>query len=528
GVELIGASVDAIKRAEDRELFKETMRSIGLDLPRSGIAHTPEEAERVKGEIGLPVILRPSRTLGGMGGNFAATDEEFRSRVAWGLGTSQMGEILMEESIAGWKEFELEVMRDGKDNVVIVCSIENFDPMGVHTGDSITVAPAQTLTDKEYQLMRDAAVKVIRAIGVDTGGSNIQFAVHPETGRLVVIEMNPRVSRSSGLGSKGTGFPIAKIAAKLAVGYTLDELRNDITRETPACFEPTIDYVVTKIPRFTFEKFPQASDTLGPQMKSVGEAMAIGRTFKESLQKAMRSLEIGSHGFEPRIATSDEEVLERLRRPNADRLWYLGEAFRRGWTVERVAEETAIDPWFLRHLEEIVAEERTLTGETLEALDGHDLRRLKQQGFSDARLAVLLGVGGAAGRERREAAGVRPVYKTVDTCGAEFEAFTPYLYSTYEPGGDEAKPSAGRRKIVILGGGPTRIGQGMEFDYCCVHAALPLREDGIETVMVNCNPETVSTDYDTSDKLFFEPLTFEDALALIRHERPDGVIVQFG
>jgi carbamoyl-phosphate synthase large subunit len=376
--------------------------------------------------------------------------------------------------------------------------------------------------------MRDAAVKIIRAIGVDTGGSNIQFAVHPATGRLVVIEMNPRVSRSSALASKATGFPIAKIAAKLAVGYALDELRNDITRETPACFEPTIDYVVTKIPRFTFEKFPQASDTLGPQMKSVGEAMAIGRTFKESLQKAMRSLEIGSHGFEPRIEASDEDVAGRLRRPNADRLWYLGEAFRRGWTVERVAEETAIDPWFLRHLEEIVGEERALTGETLAALDADDLRRLKQQGFADARLAVLLGDSEAAVRERREAAGVTPVYKTVDTCGAEFEAFTPYLYSTYEPGDDEARPSGRRKKIVILGGGPNRVGQGIEFDYCCVHAALALREDGFETIMVNCNPETVSTDYDTSDKLFFEPLTFEDALALIRHERPAGVIVQFG
>jgi carbamoyl-phosphate synthase large subunit len=527
GVELIGARVEAIKRAEDRDLFKDTIRAIGLDLPRSGIAHTLAEADRVKAELGLPVILRPSRTLGGTGGNFATTDEEFSAHVLWGLEASPIGEILIEESIAGWKEFELEVMRDGKDNVVIVCSIENFDPMGVHTGDSITVAPAQTLTDKEYQLMRDAAVKIIRAIGVDTGGSNIQFAVHPCTGRLVVIEMNPRVSRSSALASKATGFPIAKIAAKLAVGYTLDELRNDITRETPACFEPTIDYVVTKIPRFTFEKFPQASDTLGPQMKSVGEAMAIGRTFKESLQKAMRSLEIGSHGFEPRLEASDEEVEARLRRPNADRLWHLGEAFRRGWTVERVAEATAIDPWFLRHIEEIVAEERALTGETLAALDAEQLRRLKQQGFSDARLAVLLGVAEGAVRERREAAGIRPVFKTVDTCGAEFEAFTPYLYSTYEPGDDEARPTA-RRKIVILGGGPNRIGQGIEFDYCCVHAALALREDGFETIMVNCNPETVSTDYDTSDKLFFEPLTLEDALALLRHERPEGVIVQFG
>src|SRR5215813_4178457 len=392
GVELIGARVDAIKRAEDRDLFKDTIRGIGLDLPRSGIAHTLEEAERVRDEVGLPAILRPSRTLGGTGGNFAQTEEEFRAHVVWGLGASPISEILIEESIAGWKEFELEVMRDGKDNVVIVCSIENFDPMGVHTGDSITVAPAQTLTDKEYQLMRDAAVKIIRAIGVDTGGSNIQFAVHPRSGRLVVIEMNPRVSRSSALASKATGFPIAKIAAKLAVGYTLDELRNDITRETPACFEPTIDYVVTKIPRFTFEKFPQASDTLGPQMKSVGEAMAIGRTFKESLQKAMRSLEIGSHGFEPRLEATDEELEDRLRRPNADRLWHLAEAFRRGWTVERVAAATAIDPWFLRHIEELIDEERAIAGRALGDVATAALRALKQQGFSDVRLATLLGV----------------------------------------------------------------------------------------------------------------------------------------
>ncbi len=527
GVELIGASVDAIKRAEDRDLFKGVIRSIGLDLPRSGIAHTLAEAERVKAEIGLPVILRPSRTLGGMGGNFARSEEEFRAHATWGLGASPVSEILIEESIAGWKEFELEVMRDARDNVVIVCSIENFDPMGVHTGDSITVAPAQTLTDKEYQLMRDAAVKIIRAIGVDTGGSNIQFAVHPQTGRLVVIEMNPRVSRSSALASKATGFPIAKIAAKLAVGYTLDELRNDITRETPACFEPTIDYVVTKIPRFTFEKFPQASDTLGPQMKSVGEAMAMGRTFKESLHKAMRSLEIGSHGFEPRPEASAAELDDRLRRPNADRLWHLGEAFRRGWTVAQLAAATAIDPWFLRHVEELIAEEGRLAGAALDDVTPERWRALKQMGFSDVRLATLLGTREAAVRERREAAGVRPVYKTVDTCGAEFEAFTPYLYSTYEPGDDEATPTA-RRKIVILGGGPNRIGQGIEFDYCCVHAALALRADGFETIMVNCNPETVSTDYDTSDKLYFEPLTLEDTLALIRHERPEGVIVQFG
>ncbi len=524
GVKLIGASVDAIRRAEDRDLFKETMASIGLDLPRSGYARTLAEADAIRREIGLPLIIRPSRTLGGTGGSFADTDEEFRTNVAWGLEASPVHEILVEESIAGWKEFELEVMRDAKDNVVIVCSIENFDPMGVHTGDSITVAPAQTLTDKEYQIMRDAAVACIRAIGVDTGGSNIQFAVHPKTGRLVVIEMNPRVSRSSALASKATGFPIAKIAAKLAVGYTLDEIPNDITRETPACFEPTIDYVVTKIPRFTFEKFPQASDALGPQMKSVGEAMAIGRTFKESLQKAMRSLEIGSFGFEQRPGTSDAELHERLRVPNADRLWHVGEAFRRGLTVEQVADVTRIDPWFLRHVEEIIAEESALRGRRWGEVPAERVRRLKQMGFADARLADLVQVPEETIREARA---IETVYKTVDTCGAEFEAHTPYLYSTYEDGGDESRPS-GKRKIVILGGGPNRIGQGIEFDYCCVHAALALREDGFETIMVNCNPETVSTDYDTSDKLYFEPLTLEDTLALIRRERPDGVVVQFG
>jgi carbamoyl-phosphate synthase large subunit len=527
GVRLIGANVDAIRRAEDRDLFKQTIRAIGLDLPRSGVVHSLDEAERLVAEIGLPVIIRPSRTLGGTGGSFAVTPEEFRARVAWGLESSPITEVLIEESIAGWKEFELEVMRDGKDNVVIVCSIENFDAMGVHTGDSITVAPAQTLTDKEYQVMRDSAVAIIRAIGVDTGGSNIQFAVHPATGRQVVIEMNPRVSRSSALASKATGFPIAKIAAKLAVGYTLDEIRNDITRETPACFEPTIDYVVTKIPRFTFEKFAQADDVLGPQMKSVGEAMAIGRTMKESLQKAMRSLEIGSCGFEPRPAASDAELRERLRVPNADRLWHIGEAFRRGMDLGVVAGLTQIDPWFLCHVEEIVAEEGALAGKTLGDLSAARLRELKQMGFADLRLAKLLDTTEDAVRGQREAEGIEPVYKTVDTCGAEFVAHTPYLYSTYEPGDDEAGPS-NRRKIVILGGGPNRIGQGIEFDYCCVHAAMALREDGFETLMVNCNPETVSTDYDTSDKLFFEPLTLEDTLALLRREQPDGVIVQFG
>ena len=527
GVELIGATVDAIRRAEDRDEFKATMRAIGLDLPRSGIARSLAEAEGVRREIGLPVILRPSRTLGGSGGSFAATEEEFAAGVRWALALSPIGEVLIEESIAGWKEFELEVMRDRKDNVVIVCSIENFDPMGTHTGDSITVAPAQTLTDKEYQAMRDAAVAVIRAIGVDTGGSNIQFAVDPRTGRQVVIEMNPRVSRSSALASKATGFPIAKIAAKLAVGYTLDEIPNDITRETPACFEPTIDYVVTKIPRFTFEKFPQASDRLGPQMKSVGEVMAIGRTFRESLQKALRSLEIGSTGFEPRAALSARELEERLRLPNADRLWVVGEAVRRGMSVEQLAALTGIDPWFLEHVRDIVLEEKAVSGVPLAALGAERLRALKQHGFADARLAALCGSSEGAVRAERERHGIVPVYKTVDTCAAEFEAFTPYLYSTYENGECEARPSL-RRKILILGGGPNRIGQGIEFDYCCVHAALALREDGFETIMVNCNPETVSTDYDTVDKLYFEPLTLEDVLAIVARERPEGVIVQFG
>src|SRR5713226_8487624 len=522
GVEMIGANLEAIKKAEDRDLFKEAMERAGLALPRSGYARSMREALKIQRRLKFPLIIRPSRTLGGSGGNIAYGPDDFKQVVQRGLDISPVHEVLIEESVLGWKEFELEVMRDHKDNVVIVCPIENFDPMGIHTGDSITVAPAQTLTEKEYQIMRDAAMKVIREIGVDTGGSNIQFAINPEDGRMVVIEMNPRVSRSSALASKATGFPIAKIAAKLAVGYTLDEIPNDSTRETPACFEPTIDYVVTKIPRFTFEKFPQATDELGPQMKSVGEAMAIGRTFKESLQKAMRSLEIGSFGFEPR----EGEVTERLRVPNADRLWYLGEAFRRGMTVEQVAELTRIDPWFLRHIDEIIAEERALAA--TKALAPERLRALKQQGFADPRLAALAGTTEDAVRAQREAAGIEPVYKTVDTCGAEFEAHTPYLYSTYEEGDDEAKAEHRKQKIVILGGGPNRIGQGIEFDYCCVHAALQLREDGFETIMVNCNPETVSTDYDTSDRLYFEPLTLEDVLEVLAKEKPEGVIVQFG
>src|SRR6266850_1576422 len=487
-VELIAASRAAIDMAEDRELFRNAMREIGLETPQSQIARSLDEALAIAGEIGYPVVIRPSFTLGGTGGGIAYNREELEIIVARGLDASPTGEVLLEESVIGWKEFEMEVVRDHKDNCIIICSIENLDPMGIHTGDSITVAPAQTLTDKEYQILRNASLAVLREIGVDTGGSNVQFSINPKDGRMIVIEMNPRVSRSSALASKATGFPIAKIAAKLAVGYALDEIPNDITRETPACFEPTIDYVVTKIPRFTFEKFPQASDTLGPQMKSVGEAMAIGRTFKESLQKAMRSLEIGSFGFEPRTAAGADQLRERLRVPNADRLWHVGEAFRHGLAVEEVAELTKIDPWFLRHVDEIVAEEGTLAGTALEAIPAGRLRALKQQGFADARLAELLGTTEDAVRARREAAALTPVYKTVDTCGAEFEAYTPYLYSTYEAGGDEARPT-GKRKIVILGGGPNRIGQGIEFDYCCVHAALALREDGFETIMVNCNPE---------------------------------------
>jgi carbamoyl-phosphate synthase large subunit len=533
GVELIGAKLPAIKKAEDRDLFKAAMQRIGLDLPRSGYARSVDEAQAVLAQLGLPVIIRPSRTLGGSGGSIAETAEEFLGLVRHGFAASPTHELLIEESIAGWKEFELEVMRDGRDNVVIVCSIENFDPMGVHTGDSITVAPAQTLTDKEYQLMRDAAIAIIREIGVDTGGSNIQFAVHPDTGRLVVIEMNPRVSRSSALASKATGFPIAKIAAKLAIGYTLDEIRNDITRETPACFEPTIDYVVTKIPRFTFEKFPQATDVLGPQMKSVGEAMAIGRTFKESLQKAIRSLEIDSYGFDDKGRgphPGDRAALEaRLRIPNARRLWYLADAYREGFTTEALYALTKIDPWFLDNIKQIVECERLIRGGTERQptpLPPAMLHTAKRMGFSDLRLAQLTGRTEEDIRAARTAAGIEPVYKMVDTCGAEFPAFTPYLYSTYED--DDESGGTARKKVMILGGGPNRIGQGIEFDYCCVHAAFALKDDGFETIMVNCNPETVSTDYDTSDKLYFEPLTLEDVLAIVRRERPHGVIVQFG
>ena len=535
GVEMIGAKLESIKMAEDRDLFKEAMKRAGLDLPRSGYARSMRDAMRIQKRLSFPLIIRASRTLGGSGGNFAYGPEDFKDVVQAGMSISPVHEVLIEESVLGWKEFELEVMRDHKDNVVIICSIENFDPMGVHTGDSITVAPAQTLTDKEYQVMRDAALRVIREIGVDTGGSNIQFAVNPQDGRMVVIEMNPRVSRSSALASKATGFPIAKIAAKLAVGYTLDEIRNDITRETPACFEPTIDYVVVKIPRFTFEKFPQAKDLLTPQMKSVGEAMAIGRTFKESLQKAMRSLETGSFGFEPKVAFGDvnrEESLkivgEKIRQPNAQRLWYLGDAYRLGMTTDEIYQLSAIDPWFLEKVREIIAGDVEIAAfkGKLDEPEANMLRGWKQAGFADARIAKLVESSEAEVRKARKDQGVEAVFNSVDTCGAEFQAFTPYLYSTYE-GEDESKPTE-RKKIMILGGGPNRIGQGIEFDYCCVHAAFALREEGYETIMVNCNPETVSTDYDTSDKLYFEPLTMEEVMNIVDREKPDGVIVQFG
>ncbi len=530
GVELIGARLSAIKKAEDRDLFKAAMQKIGLDLPRSGYAHSFEEAEEIQREIGLPLIIRPSRTLGGTGGAIVTTHEEFVEWVHRGLNASPTHEILVEESIAGWKEIELEVMRDSRDNVVIICSIENFDPMGVHTGDSITVAPAQTLTDKEYQLLRAAGLRIIREIGVDTGGSNIQFAVNPQNGRLVVIEMNPRVSRSSALASKATGFPIAKIAAKLAVGYTLDEIRNDMTRETPASFEPTIDYVVTKVPRFTFEKFPVAQDHLGPQMKSVGEVMAIGRTFKESLQKAMRSLEIDSYGFDAKgcgtKSISYEELERRLTTPSARHLWYTGEALRQGMSTERLFELTKIDRWFLDNIRQIIDFEGRLGVPKGEPLGPELLREAKRYGFSDIRIAQLSGRSEDEVRAERGRAGIRPVYKAVDTCAAEFPAYTPYLYSTCED--EDESAVTGRRKIIILGGGPNRIGQGIEFDYCCVHAAFALKDDDFETIMVNCNPETVSTDYDTSDKLYFEPLTIEDVLAIVDREKPFGLIVQFG
>jgi carbamoyl-phosphate synthase large subunit len=530
GVELIGASQDAIDKAEDRERFDKAMKRIGLETPRSAIAHSMEEAVQVQAQLGFPCIIRPSFTLGGSGGGIAYNAEEFAEICARGLDLSPTNELLIDESLLGWKEFEMEVVRDCVDNCIIVCSIENLDPMGVHTGDSITVAPAQTLTDKEYQLLRNASIAVLREIGVDTGGSNVQFAIHPETGRLVVIEMNPRVSRSSALASKATGFPIAKIAAKLAVGYTLDELDNDITGVTPASFEPSIDYVVTKVPRFTFEKFDQADSRLTTQMKSVGEVMAIGRSFQESLQKALRGLETGMTGLDPLLEIGGEEAVARLRRelatPGAERIWYVADAFRFGLSLEEVFELSAIDPWFLAEIEDLIAAESQLAGKRLDQIGADALYRLKRQGFSDARLGTLLGAPEQQVREARHSMGIRPVYRRVDTCAAEFPSATAYMYSTYEEE-CEADPSE-RPKIMVLGGGPNRIGQGIEFDYCCVHAALAMREDGFETIMVNCNPETVSTDYDTSDRLYFEPVTLEDVLAIVDVEKPKGVIVQFG
>ncbi|MDH4149824.1 MAG: carbamoyl-phosphate synthase large subunit, partial [Betaproteobacteria bacterium] len=526
GVEMIGASKEAIDKAEDREKFKKAMATIGLDSPRSALAHSMEEALQVQTMVGYPTIIRPSFTLGGTGGGIAYNREEFVAIVERGLDASPTSEVLIEESVIGWKEYEMEVVRDRADNCIIICSIENFDPMGVHTGDSITVAPAQTLTDKEYQIMRNASIACLREIGVETGGSNVQFGINPKDGRMVIIEMNPRVSRSSALASKATGFPIAKVAAKLAVGYTLDELRNEITGgATPASFEPSIDYVVTKIPRFAFEKFPQADDRLTTQMKSVGEVMAMGRTIQESMQKALRGLETGVDGFDEK--TTDPDIIENeLGDPGPERIFYVADAFRCGMTQEQVHGFSHIDPWFLAQIEDIVRQERALAGRALEDLDAAEMRTLKRAGFSDRRLAKLLTVEQDAVRARRHALGVRPVYKRVDTCAAEFSTSTAYMYSTYEED-CESQPSD-RRKIMVLGGGPNRIGQGIEFDYCCVHAALALREDGFETIMVNCNPETVSTDYDTSDRLYFEPLTLEDVLEIVAIEKPVGVIVQFG
>ncbi|MBB3059699.1 carbamoyl-phosphate synthase large subunit [Microbulbifer rhizosphaerae] len=531
GVELIGADKDAIEKAEDRDLFDKAMRAIGLETPRAKIVHSLEEAKKVPEQFGFPVIIRPSFTMGGSGGGVAYNWPEFEEICKRGLDLSPTNELLIDESLLGWKEYEMEVVRDRNDNCIIVCSIENFDPMGVHTGDSITVAPAQTLTDKEYQLMRNASIAVLREIGVETGGSNVQFGVCPETGRMVVIEMNPRVSRSSALASKATGFPIAKVAAKLAVGYTLDELQNDITGgATPASFEPTIDYVVTKIPRFTFEKFGEADARLTTQMKSVGEVMAIGRTFQESLQKALRGLEVGSFGLESKIDPNEDGAQERLRRelsvPGAERIWYVGDAFRMGMSVQEVYEVSAIDPWFLVQIEELIKIEKPLGSMPTSALTTEQMRYLKRKGFSDRRLADLLGVSQKTVREFRHKLGVFPSYKRVDTCAAEFSTSTAYMYSTYDEE-CEANPSD-RKKIMVLGGGPNRIGQGIEFDYCCVHAALAMREDGYETIMVNCNPETVSTDYDTSDRLYFEPVTLEDVLEIVSKEKPVGVIVQFG
>ncbi|MGQ9426499.1 carbamoyl-phosphate synthase large subunit [Gilvimarinus sp. F26214L] len=531
GVELIGADEDAIDKAEDRSRFDEAMKKIGLECPRAKIVHSLNEAMEVPKEFGFPCIIRPSFTMGGSGGGIAYNWEEFEEICVRGLDLSPTNELLIDESLIGWKEFEMEVVRDKNDNCIIVCSIENFDPMGVHTGDSITVAPAQTLTDKEYQIMRNASIAVLREIGVETGGSNVQFAVNPENGRLVVIEMNPRVSRSSALASKATGFPIAKVAAKLAVGYTLDELKNEITGgATPASFEPTIDYVVTKVPRFTFEKFGEADARLTTQMKSVGEVMAIGRTFQESLQKALRGLEVNSSGFEPYVDLNSPTAMEQIRRdlttPGANRIWFVADAFRAGMSVDEVYETSGIDPWFLAQIEDIVKTEQGLAGRDLKSIGADEMFRLKRKGFADYRLSVVLGETEKTVRNHRHSLGVHPVYKRVDTCAAEFSTSTAYMYSSYEEE-CESQPTD-RDKILVLGGGPNRIGQGIEFDYCCVHAALAMREDGYETIMVNCNPETVSTDYDISDRLYFEPVTLEDVLEIVGKEKPKGVIVQFG
>ena len=531
GVEMIGAKADAIDKAENRERFDQAMKKIGLECPRAGIAHSMDEAWGVQKKVGFPCIIRPSFTMGGTGGGIAYNPEEFESICVKGLELSPTHELLIDESLIGWKEFEMEVVRDRKDNCIIVCSIENLDPMGIHTGDSITVAPAQTLTDKEYQLMRNAAMAVLREIGVETGGSNVQFGINPDTGRMVIIEMNPRVSRSSALASKATGFPIAKIAAKLAVGYTLDELGNDITGDkTPASFEPALDYVVTKVPRFNFEKFPNSDDRLTTQMKSVGEVMAIGRTFQESIQKALRGLETGKSGFDPRLNMDSPDartkLMHELENAGAHRIWYVGDAFRIGMTVDEIFALTKIDRWFLTQIKELIDIETSLDGRTLKSIDADEMRDLKSRGFSDVRLATLLHTTEDKVRARRWMHDVYPTYKRVDTCAAEFATSTAYMYSTYEQE-CEANPT-NKRKIIVLGGGPNRIGQGIEFDYCCVHASMVLREDGFETIMVNCNPETVSTDYDISDRLYFEPVTLEDVLEIARVEKPEGVIVQFG
>ena len=530
-VEMIGANKEAIDKAEDRELFRQAMLKIGLDMPKAAIAHSVEDALKVQETVGYPTIIRPSFTMGGSGGGIAYNKEQFVEICQRGLDLSPTNELLIEESILGWKEFEMEVVRDNKDNCIIVCSIENFDPMGIHTGDSITVAPAQTLTDKEYQVMRNASLKVLREIGVDTGGSNVQFAVNPENGRLTIIEMNPRVSRSSALASKATGFPIAKVAAKLAIGYTLDELDNDITGgKTPASFEPSIDYVVTKIPRFAFEKFPQADDRLTTQMKSVGEVMAMGSTFQESLQKALRGLETDKSGLDPIVDISAEDSRGKIRSEllsaGAERIFYLADAFRMGMSIKEAFDLSKIDPWFLAQVEDLVISEEKIKGVLLNEIDAEIMLKLKQKGFSDKRLSVLLKCSEEDLRSKRKSLNVKPVFKRVDSCAAEFDTQTAYLYSTYQSE-CEANPTS-NKKIMILGGGPNRIGQGIEFDYCCVHASLALQKDGYETIMVNCNPETVSTDYDISDRLYFEPLTLEDVLAVIDVEKPEGIIVHYG